>query len=231
MYHPVWFSALKRLTLSDTAIPRTILRCAHNNIAVYSPHSALDAAGGGINDWIAKGLANGETYTCTPIFPAKNINWDSNTQGPLPQSLVNAGDGRLVTLEAMVSLSELVDRVKNHFNIPNIRLGLPPRTLRDREDGWGGVSISTIGVCAGHGSILEKQSPPAQAWVAGELSHHQVLAAVQRGIYVILTEHSNCERGYLPVLRQRLLDILIGKGWNGVDIVISKMDRDPLFIV
>lgn len=33
----------------------------------------------------------------------------------------------------------------------------------------------------------------------GEMSHHEVLDAVHKGIHVILTRHSNSERGFLKV--------------------------------
>ena len=37
--------------------------------------------------------------------------------------------------------------------------------------------------------------------LTGEMSHHEVLAANAEGKHVILSDHSNTERGYLPVLQ------------------------------
>lgn len=55
-YHPVLFHSTRRLT---TLRPRdrVALRCAEMNIAVYSPHTALDAAEGGMNDWLCEGVS------------------------------------------------------------------------------------------------------------------------------------------------------------------------------
>jgi dinuclear metal center YbgI/SA1388 family protein len=55
-YHPPIWEPLKRLTTS-TSIERVILRAARAGIAIYSPHTALDACIGGINDWLCEGFA------------------------------------------------------------------------------------------------------------------------------------------------------------------------------
>jgi putative NIF3 family GTP cyclohydrolase 1 type 2 len=88
--------------------------------------------------------------------------------------------------------------------------------------------IRTIAVCAGSGgSILS--AVKADLYLTGEMSHHEVLAAVDNGTCVILCEHSNTERGYLTdVLKPRLDQLL---NFDGIDVVVSKVDRDPLLIV
>lgn len=54
-YHPPIFHPLRRLTAA-TVQERIVLEAARAGIAVYSPHTALDAAPGGVNDWLAQGL-------------------------------------------------------------------------------------------------------------------------------------------------------------------------------
>jgi dinuclear metal center YbgI/SA1388 family protein len=58
-YHPPIFEPLARLT-DATPGQRIALEAARNSVAVYSPHTALDAAPGGVNDWIAEGLGRGD---------------------------------------------------------------------------------------------------------------------------------------------------------------------------
>ena len=61
-YHPPIFpqtGAISALTDATTK-SRIVLEAAHAGIAVYSPHTALDAAPGGVNDWIAAGLGSGD---------------------------------------------------------------------------------------------------------------------------------------------------------------------------
>jgi dinuclear metal center YbgI/SA1388 family protein len=58
-HHPVLFRAVQRLT---TATPegRALLGLARAGVAVYSPHTALDNAAGGINDLLARRLGLAE---------------------------------------------------------------------------------------------------------------------------------------------------------------------------
>ena len=67
-YHPLCFKPLARLTTQDVK-QRIALRAATNQIAVYSPHTALDAAPAGVNDWLAAGLAPGSDGVVVPIRP------------------------------------------------------------------------------------------------------------------------------------------------------------------
>lgn len=52
-YHPPIFRPIKRLVQSDWKT-KILLTCAQHNVAVYSPHTALDDVDGGINDWLLK---------------------------------------------------------------------------------------------------------------------------------------------------------------------------------
>jgi dinuclear metal center YbgI/SA1388 family protein len=54
-HHPILFRAAKRLT-ADNAEGRMLLDLARAGVAVYSPHTALDNAAGGINDLLARKL-------------------------------------------------------------------------------------------------------------------------------------------------------------------------------
>jgi len=62
-YHPPIFSPLARLTMNDWK-QRILLEAAHHRIAIYSPHTALDAAEGGVNDWLCQAFGPGKI---TPI--------------------------------------------------------------------------------------------------------------------------------------------------------------------
>ena len=54
-YHPPWFRPLKRLSARRPG-ERVLLAAARAGIALYSPHTALDAAKDGVNDWLADAL-------------------------------------------------------------------------------------------------------------------------------------------------------------------------------
>jgi len=58
-YHPPIFRPLKRLG-TRTLAERAVQRCSAAGVAIYSPHTALDAAPGGVNDWLAQAAGAGE---------------------------------------------------------------------------------------------------------------------------------------------------------------------------
>ena len=64
-YHPPIFSAVKRVTADG---PTSLLHDAiRRGVAIYSPHTALDAADGGTNDVLAEAVGLG---TSRPLRPA-----------------------------------------------------------------------------------------------------------------------------------------------------------------
>ncbi|MEZ6242578.1 MAG: Nif3-like dinuclear metal center hexameric protein [Phycisphaerales bacterium] len=56
-YHPpIWRHELGRLT-DASALPERIIRETRRRagMAIYTPHTALDAAQGGVTDWLCEG--------------------------------------------------------------------------------------------------------------------------------------------------------------------------------
>ncbi|KAM5152258.1 NIF3-like protein 1 [Mantella aurantiaca] len=131
----------------------------------------------------------------------------------------DTGMGRLCTLPAPLSISTAVERVKGHLGLANLRLALGRGKTLDS-------SVSVMAVCAGSGSSI-LGGVPADLYLTGEMSHHEVLDAVEEGRSVILCEHSNSERGYLQELRGQIAERLEGR----VEVVVSRKDRDPLLVV
>jgi dinuclear metal center YbgI/SA1388 family protein len=71
-YHPPFFAAKRRYSnAADTALFSAIT----TPFAIYSPHTALDAAAGGLNDWLAKCLGPGDV---TPLVPARGAGTDEH---------------------------------------------------------------------------------------------------------------------------------------------------------
>jgi len=65
-YHPPLFRPLKRLA-GATPAERVAFELAARGIAAISPHTALDAAPGGLNDWIADALGSGDRKALVPV--------------------------------------------------------------------------------------------------------------------------------------------------------------------
>ena len=64
-YHPPIFSPLERLT-GSTPAERITLGVVRAGLHVYSPHTALDACPGGVNDWLADSFGNGDRRALEP---------------------------------------------------------------------------------------------------------------------------------------------------------------------
>jgi dinuclear metal center YbgI/SA1388 family protein len=322
-YHPPIFHPIKNLKSHAlfSATQRRAVRVIEHGITVYSPHTALDAVPGGVNDWLCDGLGEGrrtawkratelagplrfktkefdERYKLVVFVPPEHADslrqrlanagagrigeyfeCSFNLEGigmfrgsqrshptvgkkgrlervpevrmemvcgkttlPLvldeirehhpyeepafdvyklePKPLNDTGQGRLKYLDKSVSLSALVARVKKHLNLRQVRVAAPLDVRSARR------LINEIGVCAGAGGSLF-EGTIFQAYLTGEMRHHDVLEKVEQGSTVILCDHTHTERGYLPVLRKKLHEKLGRK----VRIDISKADREPLQIV
>jgi putative NIF3 family GTP cyclohydrolase 1 type 2 len=133
---------------------------------------------------------------------------------PLENS--DAGQGRLVELKKPVQLKTLTTRIKKYLGLKSIRIASPA------ED----TPISSVALCAGAGTDAFK-GIQADCYLTGEMSHHNALAATLSGSHVILCEHTNTERGYLPTFG-KLLKKALG---DRVAIQCSEIDADPIRII
>jgi len=77
-YHPPIWEPLTRIT-DVTPRQRIILRALEAGMAIYSPHTALDAVSGGITDWLCEGLSGAST---DPDAPAGRIAGDCRALTP-----------------------------------------------------------------------------------------------------------------------------------------------------
>ncbi|KAG8692866.1 hypothetical protein FRC08_009485 [Ceratobasidium sp. 394] len=209
-YHPPIFSGLKSLTLGNP-LQRSLLRCAAGGVSVFSPHTALDSVRGGVNDTLAASLG---TPSSVDIL------------GEIKEN--DAGTGRLVTLSDPVSLNTLCERVKAYCGLERLQVGISAQLGSFTQS-----SIRTIALCAGSGGSVLKGST-ADVYLTGEMSHHEVLAAVAQGTSVILCGHSNTERPYLSTLQRKLQEALdqdTELQGEKYEVVVSSADKDPLAIL
>ncbi|GBM83738.1 NIF3-like protein 1 [Araneus ventricosus] len=128
------------------------------------------------------------------------------------------GMGRIGKMKKPLKLEKCIQLVKSHLKLKNIRFALGVDCTSDTE-------ITTVAVCAGSGASLLK-GVPADLYITGEMSHHDLLDAIHKKTSVIVCEHSNSERGYLVELADQLRPML-----KGINFIISKVDKDPIAIV
>lgn len=205
-YHPIIFGGFERLDRADGQ-RRTVIDAIREGIAVYSPHTAADSAPGGVCDWLLDAV--GPVVERAAIEPPK-LDGDA---------AAGAGLGRVGTLIEPAPLATLLPRVKKHLGLRHLRVAEAP--------GHGdGAPVSTVAVCPGAGGSLFEAVGDVDLLITGEMRHHDVLSRVARGTSVILTDHTNCERGWLRLLEVALENRLGG----GVSVAVSARDRDPLAV-
>lgn len=316
-YHPPIFSPLRRL--ADRDWRETMLaRAIRSGLAVYSPHSSLDAVREGMNDWLCDGLGEHSVrwslgvakdhqsyrYKVIVYVPPADANrlrkamWSAgagdigeysecsfslggvgtfrgspNSQPAIgkagrPETIdemriemvcgrTNLGDvlhqirathpyeepaidvlelkaeptpdgkeegpGRCHRLRRPISASTLIRRVKAHLSLKRLKAAIP--------GAYGAANlphkIESIAVCVGAGGSLFESYSGADAYITGEMRHHQVLDMIQRGKVVILAGHTNTERPFLSNYRESI----VAKGGDRVQWMISAEDRAPIAIV
>ncbi|XP_026329477.1 NIF3-like protein 1 isoform X2 [Hyposmocoma kahamanoa] len=199
-YHPPIFAPLKSVVQS-TWKERIVSFLLENRISLYSPHTSWDCVQGGVNDWLGSNFA---VATSKPIQPGIDP---------------NVGAGRFLKLESSISLLEAITKVKELTRLQHVRFAIgKDKVLSD--------GVNTVALCAGSGSSVLK-GVAADLYLTGEMLHHDVLDAAQKGISVILTNHSDSERGYLRIFKTHLQARLE----NQVQVIVSDIDKDPLTTV
>ena len=199
-YHPILFGGVKRLHAAQHA-HRVVIESIQNNISVFSPHTALDAVSGGVTDWLLEKVA--------PLASTSIIEPDAKVP--------NAGMGRVGTLRTPTRLTEVLDNLKKGLGLKHLRVSVGLNQAVHE------VHVKRVAVCPGAGGSVVSLAKGHDCIVTGEMRHHDVLYAQSKGITTILTEHTNCERGFLPVFKDKLVQRL-----GSTPIFVAQSDRDPL---
>ena len=164
-----------------------------------------------------------------------------------------AGMGRIVRFDKPVPLTAIIDRIGLGLGNPK---GFPIAVPQGKQAS--DMEISSVGICAGSGgglfSQMEKDGEEVDLYFTGELSHHEALAAIEKGKCVICLFHSNTERGFLHGVLKGQLEDTIAEEWERVrkeelqadgvseelkesleddhfDVAVSEVDRDPYGIM
>lgn len=200
-YHPPIFAGLKALRASDPR-PRALVRALRHEVAIYSPHTALDAAAGGVNDFLAAPFGRVEAEPLRPM----------------PGEPSGVGPGRFLRMPRPHTLAAIAARLKKHLGVGVLRVARSLVTPASR--------VRTVALAAGAGGslLMERLARGGvDLLFTGEMRHHDVLAATEAGCHVLLAEHTHTERAYLPVLRTCLRRHL-----PGLPVHLARADREPL---
>lgn len=215
MSDPFIFSGLKSITNKDPQ-QATLLYLAKAGVAVYCPHTAVDAAPEGLNTWLADIVAGDVSAKRTFASPCATA----------PESHSPAGYGAIghFASDTKVPLVEILQRLATKLGgLKHIMVASPVGA--DVKT----TKVGSFGVCAGSGYDVLKNAD-VDLLVTGETSHHSALRAIQQGRTLVQVFHSNSERGYLKdVLKPKLKEEL-QKSVPEADVMMSEFDADPFRI-
>lgn len=202
-HHPLLFKKPDTIT-ADTLIGEKIIKLIENHINVYSCHTNLDSAEGGINDIIMELL----DLNCNNIIePLKNEDGRE----------CKDGIGRISELEEPIILSELCNRVKRCLGISSLRYVGHEFKL-----------IKKIAVINGSGQnyINEAVLQGADCIITGDTTYHYVSDFEEQGIAVIDGGHFGTEWPAMRKVAVLLENEIKSLGFEN-SVVLSKVNMDP----
>ncbi|GAB7360768.1 hypothetical protein MBLNU230_g0756t1 [Neophaeotheca triangularis] len=188
---------------------------------------------------------------------ALNLANNQHTRYPIQRTTVpnhpDAGMGRIVRFAKPIPLTDIMDRIGLGLGNPR---GFPIAIPQGKQAS--DMQIGSVGICAGSGgglfSGMEKAGEEVDLYFTGELSHHEALAAIEKGKCVITLFHSNTERGFLHSVLKPQLEDTIADEWERIrneertkpnlsdefkealddehiEVQVSEIDRDPYGIM
>lgn len=143
-HHPLLFKALNQVS-DATYQQRCVVKALASGIAVYSAHTSLDNAPGGVN------------YKIAELIGLQDLRW------LLPKEGEDAGSGLVGVLPKPERDSDFLQRIKRQFGV---------ECLRHSE--CNGREIRTVALCGGSGGFLMRDAVRAGAdcYVTGEFHYH-----------------------------------------------------------
>lgn len=143
-HHPLIFHPLRQV--SDISYQqRCVVKAIRSGIAIYSAHTSLDNAPGGVNHKIAQ------------LLGIENLQWLSAKEG------CDAGSGVVGELKAAVRDDVFMDIIKDIFKVECLR-----------HSALEGKMIKKVAICGGAGAFLLRDAIKANAdcFVCGEFHYH-----------------------------------------------------------
>ena len=198
-HHPLLFYKPSKIT-SDTLSGRKIIKLIKNDISVYSSHTNLDSAGGGLNDIIMQLLG----FNNYEIIEMKDDH-------------VNCGIGRIAKLDECISLRDVCTKVKHALNIPVIRYC-----------GDDSKPIKKIAVINGSGQDYFAQAVKkgADCIITGDTTYHYISDLNEQNISVIDAGHFETEWSSMSIIAEKIRKQLNIMDFNN-SVILSETCFSP----
>ncbi len=197
-HHPLLFRGVKKIDRT-TPVGEYLLELIFTGISVYSSHTSFDTALGGNNDDLAKRIGLTEIEELTG-FGGEAM-------------------GRTGYLEKPVTLKELVLLLDEALDHPGgIRAAGDPETV-----------IEKVGLCTGAaGEFCQAaMEQGCQAYISGDVKHHEAQEARERGLCLIDAGHFGTEQIFVENMAKQLREKCGGQ----LTVLESKVNVNPFDFV
>lgn len=197
-HHPLFIRPLKRLDLASP-LGYTIETALKSDLAIFSAHTNLDRARGGVNETLALKLG---ITNCQPLEPDKG--------DPDDFGLGFTGD-----LPGAFKLSELCRFVAKSLGSAQVR-----------SAGDNDMLVSRVAACSGGGRSLVGAflASGAEVFITGDLGYHDAKEVADNGKALIDAGHFATEHIVVEALAKKLAPALES---NGVEIFVCLSEKDP----
>lgn len=173
-HHPfILFQKIKSIKKGDV-LGGKIYKLIQNNISVFSAHTNLDCADGGINDILAE------------LFELKNVE-------KLDEE---SGLGRIGELENSMKFEGFANVIESKLNTKGLLrlMGDKDKEIK-RVAVCGGSGASFVSMACGKG---------ADAYITGDIKFHEAQDGIDMGMCIADATHYSTEVVVVPVLADRL---------------------------
>lgn len=206
-HHPILFRPVQRIT-DETPEGRTLLALSEAGVAVYSPHTGYDSAGGGVNQQLAEMLGLQNIGVLRPPTPAEP------PAAHAAQLVESAGAGRFGDLSAESRLLEFNRRVKDTLGIEYVQY------VGDAE-----LIVRRVAIACGSAAefLDDARAHGCQLLLTGEARFHACLQARSRGMALVLIGHYASER---PAMER--MAGAIAEQFPDLSVWASRSETDPL---
>lgn len=162
---------------------------------------------------VPEGMLNSVIKAMLKSHPYEEVAYDVFE---LKNKVKSVGLGRIGELENKVTLASYADFIKKALDIEGVRFSGPP----DAE-------IKTVAMLNGSGNsfISAAKFAGADVLITGDLQYHQIIDALEEGIYVIDAGHFGTEKMMIKAVSDYLRSTLKDEGYM-VDVIESKSNID-----
>ena len=200
-HHPLLFHPVKSITSSDY-VGCAIIKAIKHDIVIYSAHTNLDCAYGGVNFKMAEKLGL--------VSPRWIVPKTSYVSGGIATT---AGEGVIASLPVPQTQKDFMERVKEIFNLRSLRVNTSSKE-----------TIRKVALCGGSGAHLIPQAVEqgADAFITGEVGYHRFFGH-ESDLLLMEIGHYESEQYTLEVLRD-----IISRKATSVPVYMTKMQTNPI---